>query len=90
MDDIGLARVSRRDQNPQLQIDALDKAGCWPIYEEKVSGVSKKRPIRDEVLRQLKAGDRLTVWKLDRLGRSVIELNDIITDLRRREVSFRS
>lgn len=88
--DIGLARVSRRDQNPQLQIDALNKANCWPIYEEKVSGVSKKRPVRDEVLRQLKAGDRLTVWKLDRLGRSVIDLNDIITDLRRREVSFRS
>jgi DNA invertase Pin-like site-specific DNA recombinase len=88
--DIGLARVSRRDQNPQLQIDALNKAGCWPIYEEKVSGVSQKRPVRNEVLGQLKAGDRLTVWKLDRLGRSVIELNDIITDLRRREVSFRS
>jgi DNA invertase Pin-like site-specific DNA recombinase len=88
--DIGLARVSRRDQNPQLQIDALNKAGCWPIYEEKVSGVSKKRPVRDEVLGQLNAGDHLTVWKLDRLGRSVIELNDIITDLRRREVSFRS
>jgi DNA invertase Pin-like site-specific DNA recombinase len=88
--DYGLARVSRRDQNPQLQIDALNKAECWPIYEEKVSGVSEKRPVRDEVLRQLKAGDRLTVWKLDRLGRSVIDLNDIITDLRRREVSFRS
>jgi DNA invertase Pin-like site-specific DNA recombinase len=88
--DIGYARVSRRDQNPQLQIDALDKAGCWPIFEEKVSGVSKTRPIRDEALRQLKAGDRLTVWKLDRLGRSVIDLNDIITDLRRRQVSFRS
>jgi DNA invertase Pin-like site-specific DNA recombinase len=88
--DYGLARVSRRDQNSQLQIDALNKADCWPIYEEKVSGVSEKRPVRDEVLRQLKAGDRLTVWKLDRLGRSVIDLNDIITDLRRREVSFRS
>jgi DNA invertase Pin-like site-specific DNA recombinase len=88
--DIGLARVSRRDQNPQLQIDALNKAGCWPIYEEKVSGVSEKRPVRDEVLGQLGRGDRLTVWKLDRLGRSVIELNDIITDLRHREVSFRS
>jgi DNA invertase Pin-like site-specific DNA recombinase len=88
--DIGYARVSRQEQNPQLQINALDKAGCWPIYEERASGVSKKRPVRDEVLRQFKAGDRLTVWKLDRLGRSVIDLNDIITDLRRREVSFRS
>jgi DNA invertase Pin-like site-specific DNA recombinase len=88
--DYGYARVSRQEQNPQLQIDALNRAGCWPIYEERASGVSKKRPVRDEVLRQLKAGDRLTVWKLDRLGRSVIDLNDVITDLRERGVSFRS
>jgi DNA invertase Pin-like site-specific DNA recombinase len=87
--DIGLARVSTRDQNPQLQIDALNKAGCWPIYEEKVSGVSKKRPVRDEVLQQLKPDDTLTVWKLDRLGRSVSELLDIIGDLADRGVRFR-
>jgi DNA invertase Pin-like site-specific DNA recombinase len=87
--DYGLARVSRRDQNPQLQLDALNAAGCWPIVEEKVSGVSEKRPVRDEVLRQLRRGDTLTVWKLDRLGRSVIELHQIIDSLDRREVRFR-
>jgi DNA invertase Pin-like site-specific DNA recombinase len=87
--DYGLARVSTRDQNPRLQLDALSAAGCWPIVEEKVSGVSKARPVRDQVLAQLQAGDTLTVWKLDRLGRSVSELLDIIKDLERREVRFR-
>jgi DNA invertase Pin-like site-specific DNA recombinase len=88
--DIGYARVSRQERNPQLQIDALNRAGCWPIYEERKSGAAKDRPVRAEALRQLKAGDRLNVWKLDRLGRSVIDLNDVITDLRQRGVSFRS
>jgi DNA invertase Pin-like site-specific DNA recombinase len=87
--DIGLARVSTRDQNPQLQINALEQADCWPIYEERISGVSDKRPVRDEALRELKAGDTLTVWKLDRLGRSVSELLDIIKDLEARGVRFR-
>jgi DNA invertase Pin-like site-specific DNA recombinase len=44
--DIGYARVSTRDQNPQLQLNALEQAGCWPIFEERVSGISKKRPVR--------------------------------------------
>jgi DNA invertase Pin-like site-specific DNA recombinase len=87
--DIGYARVSTRDQNPRLQIDALERAGCWPIVEEKVSGVAKKRPVRDEALRQLGPGDTLTVWKLDRLGRSVSELLDIVRDLEARGVRFR-
>jgi DNA invertase Pin-like site-specific DNA recombinase len=87
--DYGYARVSRLDQNPQLQIDALEAAGCWPIVEEKASGVSKNRPVRAEVLRQLKRGDTLTCWKLDRLGRSVIDLLDVISDLERRGVRFR-
>jgi DNA invertase Pin-like site-specific DNA recombinase len=87
--DLGLARVSTRDQNPQLQLDALNAAGCWPIYEERVSGAADKRPVRDEALAQLQAGDTLTVWKLDRLGRSVVELLDIISDLNQRAVRFR-
>jgi DNA invertase Pin-like site-specific DNA recombinase len=88
--DVGLARVSTLDQDPQLQLDALERAGCWPIYEEKASGVSTNRPVRDEVLAQLKAGDRLTTWKLDRLGRSVIELHQIVESLERRGVTYRS
>jgi serine recombinase len=90
MRDVGLARVSTRDQNPQLQINALEQARCWPIYEERVSGVARSRPIREQVLAELSAGDTLTVWKLDRLGRSVIELEKIINDLRDRNITFRS
>jgi DNA invertase Pin-like site-specific DNA recombinase len=89
MEDIGLARVSTRDQDPQLQLNALNQAGCWPIYEERVSGASAHRPVRDEVLRRLKRGDTLTVWKLDRLGRSVIELHQIVKDLDQRGIRFR-
>jgi DNA invertase Pin-like site-specific DNA recombinase len=77
------------DQDTQLQLDALERAGCWPIYQEKVSGVSTKRPVRDEALATLQRGDRLTVWKLDRLGRSVAELLAIISDLEARGVRFR-
>jgi DNA invertase Pin-like site-specific DNA recombinase len=89
MADVGYARVSTTDQNPQLQINALEQAGCWPIYEEKASGVAKRRPVRDQTLAQLVPGDTLTVWKLDRLGRSVAELLDIIGDLEHRGVRFR-
>jgi DNA invertase Pin-like site-specific DNA recombinase len=88
--DIGLARVSTLDQDPQLQIEALRKAGCDHIYEERASGVSQKRPIRDRALRSLGAGDTLTVWKIDRLGRSLTELNDIVSDLKDRGITFRS
>jgi DNA invertase Pin-like site-specific DNA recombinase len=88
--DVGLARVSTLDQDPQLQLDALEQAGCWPIYEEKVSGVSTKRPVRDQALAQLKAGDTLTVWKLDRLGRSMVEIVSIVEALTQRGVRFRS
>ncbi len=89
--DVGLARVSTLDQNPQLQLSALRAAGCWPIYEEKVSGKADTvHEIRDQVLRELSAGDRLTTWKLDRLGRSLHELEDIVFGLERRGIKFRS
>jgi DNA invertase Pin-like site-specific DNA recombinase len=87
--DVGLARVSTRDQNPGLQITALEQAGCAVIYEEKKSGVAKDRPVRDQILAELQSGDTLTVWKLDRLGRSLVELEEIVNDLDRRGVRFR-
>jgi DNA invertase Pin-like site-specific DNA recombinase len=90
MADVGYARVSTLDQDPGLQLDALARAGCAPIYEERVSGVSTKRPVRNQALAQLQAGDRLTVWKLDRLGRSLSELLAIVEDLTARGVQFRS
>jgi DNA invertase Pin-like site-specific DNA recombinase len=72
--DLGLARVSSLDQDPTIQLHDLEQAGCWPIISEKVSGVAAKRPVRDEALAQLKTGDTLTCWKLDRLGRSMAEV----------------
>jgi DNA invertase Pin-like site-specific DNA recombinase len=88
---IGYARVSTADQNPEIQTAALERAGCWPIYEEKKSGKKgEKRPVRDEVLRSLKPGDTLVVWKLDRLGRSLTDLEAIVNGLERRGVKFRS
>ena len=90
MADVGLARVSTLDQDPGLQLDALARAGCAPIYEERVSGVSAKRPVRDQILGQLRAGDTLTVWDLSRLGRSMIEVVSIVEELDRRGVRFRT
>jgi DNA invertase Pin-like site-specific DNA recombinase len=90
MADVGLARVSTLDQDPGLQLDALARAGCAPIYEEKVSGVAAKRPVRDQILGQLRTGDTLTVWDLSRLGRSMIEVVSIVEELDRRGVRFRT
>jgi DNA invertase Pin-like site-specific DNA recombinase len=89
--DIGYARVSTEDQSPELQRQALKRAGCDVIRQERASGkAGANRPVRDAVLKELVAGDTLTVWKLDRIGRSVIELNTIISDLKARGVAFRS
>jgi DNA invertase Pin-like site-specific DNA recombinase len=88
--DYGYARVSTRDQDPQLQLNALAAAGCAPIVKEHASGVAAKRPVLDEVLAQLRPGDQLTVWKLDRLGRSITFLHKTITGLAERGVAFRS
>jgi DNA invertase Pin-like site-specific DNA recombinase len=90
MADVGLARVSTLDQDPGLQLDALARAGCAPIYEEKVSGVAAKRLVRDQILEQLRPGDTLTVWDLSRLGRSMIEVVSIVEELDRRGVRFRT
>jgi DNA invertase Pin-like site-specific DNA recombinase len=88
--DIGYARVSTIHQDTAIQEADLEKAGCWPIYTEQASGVAKERPVRDQVLAQLKPGDTLTVWKLDRLGRNLAELLAIIADLNQRGVRFKS
>lgn len=67
---IGYARVSTKDQNLNLQIEALEKAGCEKIYQEKISGSTKNRPELDKMIDQFRKGDELYVWRLDRLGRS--------------------
>ena len=72
-----------------MQLEALARAGCDRVLEEKVSGVSTRRPIRDQILKELRPGDTLTVWDLTRLGRSMVEVVKIVEDLERRGVRFR-
>ena len=86
----GYARVSTVDQNPNAQRDALRAAGCEKIVTEKVSGASLKRPKLEKLLRSLDAGDILTVWRLDRVGRSLPHLLDVVSDLKARDVGFQS
>jgi DNA invertase Pin-like site-specific DNA recombinase len=87
---IGYARVSTADQKFNLQTDALKEAGCSTIYKETVSGVKKQRPELAKALDKLRAGDILVVWKLDRLGRSLKELIEIVAQLQERKISFES
>ena len=74
---IGYARISTRDQNQELQLDALDRAGCKRIFTDKLSGAQVERPGLSEALSHLREADTLVVWKLDRLGRSVKGLVDL-------------
>lgn len=88
---IGYARISTIDQNPQLQLDALKRAGCLRIFtDEGVSGSLDRRPQLDACLDWIRPGDTLTVWKLDRLGRSLKHLIELVTDLGERGIGFRS
>ena len=88
---IGYARVSNSDQSPALQLDALKAAGCGHIYtDEDLRGGAIRRPALDQVLVALQAGDVLVVWKLDRLGRSLSHLIQIMKQLGVNGVGFRS
>jgi DNA invertase Pin-like site-specific DNA recombinase len=87
---LGYARVSTTDQQPQLQVDALKAAGCYRVFTETASGARADRPTLAQVLDQLRPGDTLVVWKLDRLGRSLRHLVDTITGLASHGVGFRS
>ena len=87
---IGYARVSTQDQNLKLQLEALQRAGCEKIFEDKVSGAKADRPGLAQAIESLRPGDTLVVWKLDRLGRSVKQLINWITDLQSRNIQFKS
>ena len=87
---IGYARVSTQDQNLELQFDALNKSGCKKIFEDRVSGSRADRPGLNKLLEMLREGDTLVVWKLDRLGRSVKNLVDLVVELHKRGVQFKS
>ena len=87
---IGYARVSTRDQNLDLQIDALKKAGCTDtyIYREQITGSTMDRPELKKMLERLRAGDVVVVWKLDRLGRSLADLVHLINEIQGKEAGL--
>lgn len=87
---IGYARVSTQDQNLVLQQQALLQAGCEKIFEDKISGAKAHRPGLLKVMEMLRKGDTLVVWKLDRLGRSVKQLVELVEKLQDQGINFRS
>lgn len=88
---LGYARVSTEDQNLDMQVTALVKAGAERVFTDKASGAgTKKRPGLTECLRSAEHGDVIVVWALDRMGRSLRSLLDTLADLERRGVGFRS
>ena len=87
---IGYARVSTQDQNLDLQLRALKKAGCRKIFQEKVSGATRARPELQRMLEHLREGDVLVVWKLDRLARSTRHLLETMEVIREAGARFQS
>src|SRR6266550_1181043 len=86
----GYARISTGDQTLHLQEDALRQAGCERLLTDTASGAKADRPGLAKLLEQLRSGDALVVWRLDRLGRSLRHLIDTLTDLDQRGVGFKS
>lgn len=85
---IGYARVSTTDQNLDLQSNALTEYGCTTIYKEKISGKNTDRPELKKLLESLRKGDQVIVWKLDRLGRSLRDLVDLVAMFNEKGVNF--
>jgi DNA invertase Pin-like site-specific DNA recombinase len=85
---IGYARVSTGEQKMDLQLDALEEAGCERIYKETTSGAAKSRPKLERCLDELREGDTLVVWRLDRFGRSLKDLVEKMEALQENGVDF--
>jgi DNA invertase Pin-like site-specific DNA recombinase len=85
---IGYARVSTRDQNHELQIEALKEYGCEEIYTETASGAMRNRPELTAILKFIREGDELVVWKFDRLARSLKQLLETVEALEKKKVGF--
>lgn len=86
---VGYARVSTREQNLDLQMDALKSAGCIKVFSEKVSALSQRSEL-DKALEYMRAGDTIVIWKLDRIGRSLKDLVAIVEFFRDNNIGFKS
>lgn len=87
---VGYARVSTHEQNLDLQLDALKQAGCQKIFTDKISTLKTERKGLDEVLSFLRPGDVLVVWKLDRLGRTLRQLIELVALFNQQGIGFKS
>ena len=87
---IGYARVSTFEQNLALQKDALKAVGCEKIFEDHISGAASSRPGMNRAMEFLRKGDTLVVWRLDRLGRSLKHLIEVVSLLEERHIGFKS
>lgn len=87
---IGYARVSRTEQSTDLQHDALIAAGCTRIFTDEMCGARSDRPGLQQALDYVREGDTLAVWRLDRVGRSVAHLIEVVGELERRGVALQS
>jgi DNA invertase Pin-like site-specific DNA recombinase len=86
----GYARVSKREQNLTLQINALKNAYCEEIYQEKVSGRTLHRAEFDKLISKLRSGDTLIVFSLDRLGRTSKQLMDLLSGFKEKKINLKS
>ena len=86
----GYARVSTAGQDEALQLDALERAGCDRIFTDHASGATSNRPAFDELLGMIRRGDALVIWRLDRLGRSLRHLLEVVGELDQRGVALKS
>ena len=87
---IGYARVSTMDQNLDLQIDALKEEGCNKIFEEKITGTKLERLQLKEAINYARENDIIVIWKLDRLGRSIKDLIEIMQTLSNKKIELKS
>ncbi|MFK7873615.1 MAG: recombinase family protein [Oligoflexales bacterium] len=87
---IGYVRVSTDEQNLALQLQSLKEAGCQEIFEDKISDAKSSRPGLDAMMHFLEKGDCVIVWRLDRLGRSMIDLINIVNSFNNRGIGFKS
>jgi DNA invertase Pin-like site-specific DNA recombinase len=87
---IGYARVSTMDQNLDLQTDALKLAGCEQIFTDKITGTKFERPQLTELKKILRAGDTIVVWKLDRMGRGLRDLINLMREFDEQKIGFKS